>query len=238
MTQISTLEKRASPIDTVQCDASPFDAWRDAARRLVQAGVAPERAVWTPLGEASVDAPADDALPVRTSRGYLDLAQSAVLHADPARFALLYRLLWRLQSAPRLMEARADADVRAIDALARDVRRDIYRMRAFVRFRLADGGHHVAWFEPEHHILDANAAFFVRRFGALRWSILTPLGTLHWDGTLLRKGPPADRADLPAGDPVAAQWRTYRAGMRDPRAPEPVRHTGDCAALAQRLSGG
>ena len=37
MTQISTLEKRASPIDTVQCDASPFDAWRDAARRLVQA---------------------------------------------------------------------------------------------------------------------------------------------------------------------------------------------------------
>ena len=64
--------------------------------------------------------------------------------------------------------------------MARAVRRDIHKMRAFLRFREAvdeDGGRRfVAWFEPDHHILRANAGFFVRRFAAMRWSILTPDG--------------------------------------------------------------
>jgi DNA polymerase len=118
-----------------------FDGWRDTARRLIQAGVAPDRVGWSLPGEAAGDLfandrpplPPADAPPVRASRGYLELARSAALHADPRRFDVLYRVLWRLQSAPRLMEDRADPDVRAIDALARVVRRDIHKMRAFVR---------------------------------------------------------------------------------------------------------
>jgi DNA polymerase len=53
----------------------------------------------------------------------------------------------------------------------------------------ADGSERfVAWFEPDHHILRANAGFFVRRFAAMRWSILTPAGSLHWTAKCWRKG--------------------------------------------------
>jgi len=209
-----------------------FDGWRDSARRLIQAGVAPDRVGWSLPGDHAGDLFAGDAppppppdaqnpdiAPVRASRGFLDLAQSAVLHADPARFDLLYRLLWRLQAAPRLIEDRADRDVRAIDALARAVRRDIHKMRAFVRFRVVEGEqdeHYVAWFEPSHHILRANARFFVGRFTTMRWSILTPRGALHWDGSTLREGPPAQRGDAPAGDPAEDLWRTYYAAIFNP----------------------
>jgi DNA polymerase len=44
-------------------------------------------------------------------------------------------------------------------------------MHAFVRFRAlerVDGTRHVAWFEPEHHILEAEAGFFARRFAGMR----------------------------------------------------------------------
>ena len=57
------------------------------------------------------------------------------------------------------------------------VRRDIHKMRAFVRFRKigeAPSERYVAWFEPEHLIVERNAAFFVRRFTGMRWTILTP----------------------------------------------------------------
>jgi DNA polymerase len=41
---------------------------------------------------------------------------------------------------------------------------------------------HVAWFEPEHHIVELNAPFFRDRFANMRWSILTPTRCVHWDG--------------------------------------------------------
>ena len=84
-----------------------------------------------------------------------------------------------------MMEDKADDDVRKIEELDKNVRRDSHKMHAFVRFRLveadeAEGGdRYVAWFEPDHHILRANAGFFMRRFANMRWSILTPRGSLH-----------------------------------------------------------
>lgn len=206
-----------------------FEGWRDTARRLIQADVPPDRIVWDSPADQSTDlfeqgerrlpAPPADAPQPRASRDFLQYAKSAILHSDSKRFSLLYRLLWRLQANPRLMDDRADADVRGIDELARQVRRDIHKMRAFVRFRVIeepDGERYVAWFEPEHHILRANAAFFVRRFTTMRWSILTPRGSMHWDGKTLQEGPPATRADAPSGDPVEALWRQYYASIFNP----------------------
>lgn len=207
-----------------------FDGWRDQARRLVQCDVPPDRVVWEAPGSAGTDlfAQGDRRLPTpavgapqpRVSRQFLQLAQSVILHSDPKRFSLLYRLLWRLQSRPRLMEDAADADVGQADKLARQVRRDIHKMRAFLRFRVVEeeGGveRYVAWFEPEHHILRANAGFFVRRFTTMRWSILTPQGTLHWDGESLQEGPGAERADAPSGDPTEDLWRRYYASIFNP----------------------
>ena len=61
-----------------------------------------------------------------------------------------------------------------------------------------------------------NAGFFVRRFANMKWSILTPLGSLHWDGENLAEGPPAQRSDAPAGDPAEELWRKYYASIFNP----------------------
>ncbi len=68
-------------------------------------------------------------------KAFLTLAQTAILHADSERFALLYTLLWRLQTNRALMEDHADPLVDRLEDMAKAVRRDIHKMRAFVRFR-------------------------------------------------------------------------------------------------------
>ncbi len=206
-----------------------FALWRDRARALVQCDVPPDRIAWIePGANGSLFAHGDTRLPVppanpaivRASKQFVTAARSAICHSDPERFALLYRLLWRQQSNRQILEDRADPDVRRLEELARQVRRDIHKMRAFVRFRLVEEGNeserYVAWFEPEHHILRANAGFFVRRFANMRWSILTPAGSLHWDGETLSEGPAARREDAPAGDPAEELWRRYYASIFNP----------------------
>jgi len=203
-----------------------FDGWRDAARGLVLDQVPPDQVVW----QAGEDDPGElfaGQMPVvpaergafSVPRGFIDLARSAILHSDRQRFALLHTLLDRVLREPGLMEDQADPLVRKIDALAKAVRRDIHKMRAFVRFREAqdDGGtRYIAWFEPEHHIVRANAGFFVDRFATMRWSILTPDLSIHWDGKRLTQGPGASKADAPDGDPVEAVWKTYYASIFNP----------------------
>jgi uracil-DNA glycosylase len=205
-----------------------FDFWREAARALVQAGVSPDRVAWgEPGGDSdlyasgqTVPEPPPGAPPVRANKRFVSLAKNAILHSDPERFALLFRLLWHLQRNPRMMEDKADPEVRRLEELDKSVRRDSHKMHAFVRFRqMADedgGERYVAWFEPEHHILRANAGFFVRRFANMRWSILTPRGSLHWDGAVLSEGPPARRGDAPGGDPIEDLWRGYYASIFNP----------------------
>ncbi|MEC8180180.1 MAG: UdgX family uracil-DNA binding protein [Pseudomonadota bacterium] len=214
---------------TVQLPRSDdFAFWRERALALIQCDIPPDKIAWVEPGGTDdlfssggmrLPEPPADAPPVRASKRYLSLASNAALHRDPARFALLYRLLWRLQRNPRIMEDKADPDVGRVEELDKNVRRDSHKMHAFVRFRQVeaeDGEHYVAWFEPEHHILRANAGFFRRRFASMRWSILTPQGTLHWDGETMREGPPAQKTDAPHGDPVEDLWRTYYASIFNP----------------------
>jgi len=206
-----------------------FDFWRERARGLIQCDVPPDRIAWVEPGGSGdlfahgkrrMPVPPKDGPPVRANRRFVSLARNAALHSDPERFALLYRLLWRLQANPRIMEDKADLDVRKLEELDKNVRRDRHKMHAFVRFRLVedeDGAeHYVAWFEPDHHILRANAGFFMRRFSNMRWSILTPRGSLHWDGETVAEGPPADRSDAPSGDPTEDLWRSYYASIFNP----------------------
>ncbi|HSF13333.1 MAG TPA: UdgX family uracil-DNA binding protein [Erythrobacter sp.] len=211
-----------------------FAVWRERARGLIQCDVPPDRISWIEPGgtgdlfaaegparsEKRLPMPPADAPTVRASQRFLTIARSAALHSDPARFGLLYRVLWRLQRNPRLMEDKADPEVRRIEELAKSVRRDAHKMHAFVRFREVeeeDGTpHFVAWFEPDHHIVRAEAAFFMRRFANMRWSILTPRGSIHWDGEVMCEGPPARREDAPDGDPVEDLWRSYYASIFNP----------------------
>lgn len=202
-----------------------FDGWRDAARALAAADVPADQVVWQVAGDGgdlfgdAAPNPVSGAAPLSVPRAFIDLARSAALHTEPQRFALLYTLLTRLRGQPKLMDDRADPQIRRLDHLAKQVRRDIHKMRAFLRFREVQddqGARFVAWYEPEHHIVRHNAGFFVDRFAGMRWSILTPRVSIHWDGRALSEGPGAQKGDAPAGDPTEEVWKTYYSSIFNP----------------------
>jgi DNA polymerase len=146
-------------------------------------------------------------------RGVSELIALAVCHRDLERFALLYRLIWRiLHAEPALLEMHSDPIVHRLAQMAASVRRDIHKMHAFLRFRSVGEGvdeRFVAWFEPEHFILERTAQFFVDRFRSMDWTILTPIGTVHWDRKSLAFGPPGKRGDAPSEDAFEEGWRGY-----------------------------
>ena len=202
-----------------------FDGWRDAARGLAEAGVPPAAIAWQVdggegdlfAGPGSTPPPAGPIIAV--PRAFVDLAKAAICHSDPERFALLYAMLLRLRFNRQALEDRADPLVDRLEKMAKEVRRDAHKMHAFVRFREVDEGgvpRFVAWFEPDHHIVRREAGFFVRRFANMRWSILTPELSIHWDGEMLTEGRGATRSDAPNGDPVEETWKTYYASIFNP----------------------
>ncbi len=206
--------------------------WRDAARRLALQGISPDDVVWSVRAPDDLFAAAADEEPptalapgtFNVPRALVDLAQTVIQANDPARFALLYRLLARAHGGERgLLEQVTDPEVQRAQRLSQSVRRDTHKMRAFVRFReVTDpegdtpGTHYVAWFEPDHFIVEANAAFFVRRFATMVWSILTPYRSVHWDGEALRFTQGAARADVPDDDRLEAYWRAYFSSIFNP----------------------
>ena len=202
-----------------------FEGWRDAARALALARVPASQVHWQ-MGEAPQDLFADEAVMAADDnpafsvpRPFLDLARAVICHKDPERFALLYAMLLRVRDDPGAMADAADPLLRRLEAMAKAVRRDMHKMRAFLRFREVEtevSPRFVGWFEPEHHIVRANAGFFVRRFASMRWSILTPGLSLHWDLETLAEGPGATRGEAPADDPVEEVWKTYYASTFNP----------------------
>ncbi|MEW9856979.1 UdgX family uracil-DNA binding protein [Novosphingobium sp. M1R2S20] len=219
---------RAPPARAVRLQSEDdWEEWRDAARRFLAARVEPDRISWH-VGESADDLfaagdrdlPSPPQLELRVPRRFPDLAQSALLHSDPERFALVYRLLWQVTEHPGLLDDRADPLVRRVELMAKSVRRDLHKMRAFVRFRETEenGGstRFVAWFEPEHHIVRANAGFFLRRFANMAWSILTPEISIHWDGETLTEGPGADRTAAPREDEIEEIWKAYYGAIFNP----------------------
>jgi DNA polymerase len=204
--------------------AADLAGFRTAGRAALALGIEPDAIDWRvagapglPLG-SPLPMPADPPAP-RVPRRFVELAELAICHADQARFALLHRLLARLQASPRLLEDRSDPQVDRLEEMAKAVSRDRHKMRAFLRFREVqdeDGPHFIAWFEPDHHILRLDAGFFIRRFASQRWTILTPHVSVHWDGAALHWLPGAEKADAPAEDPVEAVWKTYYAHIFNP----------------------
>ena len=193
--------------------------WREAARALVAANVAPDRIEWI-VDDGPSHLPECGGANVRTSRTFLEAVRQGLLHSDPERWALAYDVLLRMQSQPRLMEDRSDRAVARLHTLVRNVRRDEHKMRAFVRFRRVDQEGEreafVAWFEPEHHIERANAPFFANRFAGMDWTIVTPRLTVSWDGAALSYGPGGSRAYVPDEDATEDVWRTYYRSIFNP----------------------
>ncbi|MCE4226033.1 UdgX family uracil-DNA binding protein [Methylobacterium sp. C25] len=209
---VASLEKGA--------DLSGF---RNSARRLIAANVPPERVVWE-IGESAslfgAGGTMPDAPPLHLPRAVGELIPSIVPHSDPERYALLYTLIWRVVRGERaLRDVASDPLVHRLHLMRKAVRRDLHKMHAFLRFRRVQGGspeRFAAWFEPDHHILEAAAPFFVERFRSFAWSILTPEGSAHWDTEALHFGPPGRRENVPEGDGFEAGWRDYYESTFNP----------------------
>jgi DNA polymerase len=201
-----------------------FDGWRKAARTLALNGVAPREVTWTVRGKEPELFEAETSLEgalgsFNVPAKFVDLAKIAILHCNPERFALLYRLLWRLCGEHDLLEVATDPDVAEVGAMAKAVRRDEHKMHAFVRFREVgreSKAHYVAWFEPEHHIVELAAPFFAKRFADMPWSILTPDVSAHWDGHAISITEGVSKSQAPTEDRLEETWRSYYASIFNP----------------------
>lgn len=161
--------------------------------------------------------------PVRVSRDLLTQLETAARCRVGDRWALLYRVLWRWTHGERAVLSPADADGARLAQMNRQVRHALHRMHAFVRFRerAPDEGEprFVAWYEPEHDVLDLCAEHFADRMGASSWMIATPEGAVCWDGRMLhRQAAPSPGSIHPDGASDVAQdlWLAYYAHTFNP----------------------
>lgn len=226
--------------DLVEARFEPkLEGWRTMARHLLETGVAPDRVAWLPAGSGAAQQTSLPALlakvPERTqaapARGALRVpasffrrAETAVCHRDERKWALLYRIVYRcVQGASTLLSDPLDEDGAELRQLVREVTRDEHRAHAFVRFRRVSTGlppgcdeHFVAYHRPDHLIVERVARFFVERLNGVSWSLLTPDGSAHWNGTHLRFGAGQPRAAFADDDALEEMWRTYYASTFNP----------------------
>jgi uracil-DNA glycosylase len=200
---------------------APFDrtfgGWRDAARQLLSAGVPPEDILWTAEPTLfAAEMPPPSGCTVTVPKGYLDVAKGIACHRDEAKWALLYRVLFRIVNGERhLLEIESDPDVSRLSAMQKQIHHDMHRMKAFVRFRQV-GDRYVAWHRPDHFIVDRMAPWFAERFGSMKWSILTPDRSAHWDLAELTFGPGVPASEAPSDDELEELWRAYYASIFNP----------------------
>jgi DNA polymerase len=191
------------------------EAFRRIARSCLAQGLPPDEIVFDREGTGSLFEPVEraDAPPILLPRRFVDLVSDVLCHSADDRFALLYRLLWRVHAGEReLLERFTDPDVQRAQRYAKAVERDIYRMHAFVRFteRTIDGRRiFVAWFEPQHNVLRKAAPFFVDRFSNMDWMIATPFGSVAWRDQSLHFGSSLVRPPVENDAVLDEVWTTY-----------------------------
>jgi DNA polymerase len=224
---------RPVPVRPISARIEPtFHAFREKARALLTAEVAPEAVVWSEEKQPAPSAAryqqssnhqssnhqsSNPQIQLRVSRHFVALAELAACHRATDRWPLLYRILWRLgHENTRLLNDATDADVSKLVKMAEDVRQDIDQMKRSVRFRAIGEQHQeyfIGWHRAEHRIGPLVAPFFAERYPNIRWTLFTPQRTIHWDGRALSFGDGVAAHELPAPDSDAGAdklWRTYR----------------------------
>lgn len=216
--------------------APTFENWQRVARQALRAGLIPAEVHWQELADDQpalamfdemepetaivAETPPAAQSPARVPKAFLEIARRVACHRDPRRWALLYRLVWRLSHGEsRLLAITVDPDVYELQQFDKAVRHDVHKMRAFVRFRTVPFDAepwYVAWFEPQHHIVELNAPFFVDRFASMRWSILTPDRCAHWNGREVTFTAGVSRSVAPTGDDIEPLWLEYYSSIFNP----------------------
>ena len=194
-----------------------------AARECLQRAIAPDEILWTCGGQNSLFennlVEETDEKKFKVSPGFLPLAEAVVCFDDAERWSLLYRLLFRLvHENKNLLHIESDDDVRRARLMEKAIYRDVHKFHAFVRFRqveLEGVEIYVAWHEPHHFTVEKSATFFVRRFGAMRFSILTPKGCAHWNLEELRFSEAISSQPLPP-DQTEDYWLVYYQSIFNP----------------------
>ena len=203
-----------------------FPSWRKAARLLLDRRVHPDEVLWeteTLFGGENVNRTAPP-VKINVPPAFIELADEVSCHAAATRWALLYRILWRLTHGgeKHLLEISSDPDIAAAERMAKNVRREIHKMHAFVRFKLITADEatgrerYAAWFEPDHHVVAAASPFFKARFANMDWSIFTPKGCAHWIGEELTFAPGIQSNPVEDPDALEAAWSTYYRSIFNP----------------------
>ena len=206
-----------------------FDEWREASRECIAKRIPPEHIIWQSAHSVQNDlfGSGDDQCKNKRPQSNLNIPKStlillkyALCHNDNNRFALCYRVLWRVvYENKQLIQMKTDDDVMQLFAMAKAVKRDAYKMSAFLRFReinVEGQEHFVAWYEPEHFSLEIKLNFFQTRFKNMRWSILTPYRAAHWDTETLVLEDNPDSSVVPDDDRIEKYWLTYYANIFNP----------------------
>lgn len=201
-----------------QTDLAGF---RSEVRQLLAHQVPPDEVQWhleTPADPFEDPQTPQSSRPKNVARAataivpasFTRLCEFVVLHRDPERFSLLYRLLWRLVHEPGLRNDPIDADMLQAQHMAHAVRRDIHKMKANLRMRaLVDGQGlplQAGCYEPAHHVVEAVAPWFAKRTPAPRWAIFTPDRSVRCEEGRLLFGPGVASRDLPGHDGTDADW--------------------------------
>lgn len=211
---------RGSDMEARLAGQTDLAGFRSEARHLLAQQVAPDDVQWLlePGDQYSDPEPALASRPRNVARAataivpasFTRLCEFVVLHRDPGRFSLLYRLLWRLVHEPGLRSDPLDADMQQAQHMAHAVRRDIHKMKANLRLRpVQDAAGRellVGCYEPAHHITEVAAGWFAKRIPAPRWAIFTPDRSVRCEEGRLLFGPGVPDLQLPGHDAPDAQW--------------------------------
>ncbi|MGV3570503.1 MAG: DUF4130 domain-containing protein [Ramlibacter sp.] len=222
--------------------AGPVDlaGFRSEVRQLLAQQVPPESVQWQLDAAASqyADAEAPQASrPRNVARAataivpasFTRLCEFVVLHRDPDRFDLLYRLLWRLVHEPGLRNDPVDADMLQAQHMAHAVRRDLHKLKANLKLhavRDEDGQElQLACHEPAHHVVEAAGPWLCKRVAAPLWALFTPERSVRCLEGKLGYGPGVPRWSLPTAETTDADWLACYRRVFAPK--PPARPDGD-----------
>jgi DNA polymerase len=211
-----------------------FAQWREAARELLAAGVAPTAVEWAEAdpfsGAPTLPLAPHNAViqlnqrhpPPHLPRSLMELLHAAACCRTPDRWALLYRVVWRWQQGDHAVQGAADPDGARLQAMVAAVRQEEHDMHANIRFRERtpeDGPpRFVAWYAPRHDVLPQVAEHFISRMGQVSWMIATPAASVLWDGASLHNCGPLVGSAEQLTDTGVAPWLAYYRGIYPPAA--------------------
>jgi len=217
---MATMMQRGAEMEVKLAGQTDLAGFRSEVWQLLAHQVPPDEVQW------HLDAPADlytDPQTPQSSRprnvaraataivpaSFTRLCEFVVLHRDPGRFSLLYRLLWRLVHEPNLRNDAGDGDMLQAQHMAHAVRRDVHKMKANLKLHpvhdAAGEEIHVGCYEPAHHVVEAVAPWFAKRVTAARWAIFTPERSMRCDAGRLLFAPGIPAAELPGAEATDAQ---------------------------------